>query len=213
MAFTSLPYAVFLAAAVAVYYQLPARWRWAGLACGQLRLLLQLGHGLGALCGDRRLLPGRAGAWPGRGGAARKPLLAAGVLGCLAPLLFYKYWNFAAENIAALLRLGGWAGEAPAFSLALPVGISFFTFQAVGYLVDVYRGRLAAGCGIRGILRSSWAFSRRSSRGRSSAPTRCCPSLPRRIRSGWENWTAGLQRICIGAVPKACRGRYPRRLG
>ena len=143
MAFTSLPYAVFLAAAVAVYYRLPAHWRWAGLLVGSYAFYFSWGMGwvLFAVTGVSYL----AGLGLGLArGAARKPLLAAGVLGCLAPLLFYKYWNFAAENIAALLRLGGWAGEAPAFSLALPVGISFFTFQAVGYLVDVYRGKLAA---------------------------------------------------------------------
>ena len=200
MAFTSLPYAVFLAAAVAVYYRLPARWRWAGLLVGSYAFYFSWGMGwvLFAVTGVSYL----AGLGLGRArGAARKPLLAAGVLGCLAPLLFYKYWNFAAENIAALLRLGGWAGEAPVFSLALPVGISFFTFQAVGYLVDVYRGKLAA---VRhpGHFALFLGFFPPLVSGPIQRADALLPQLTAPHPLRLENWTAGLQRICIGLFQK-----------
>ena len=53
-------------------------------------------------------------------------------------LFVFKYWDFAVENINRML-----SGESmPFLSLALPLGISFYTFQIVSYLVDCYRGRI-----------------------------------------------------------------------
>jgi len=61
-------------------------------------------------------------------------------LGILAVL---KYTNFAIANVNTIRDLFG-AGEISFVSLALPMGISFYTFQTVGYMVDVYRGKYAA---------------------------------------------------------------------
>lgn len=200
MAFTSLPYAAFLAAAVAIYYLLPARWRWVGLLLGSYAFYFSWGFGwpLFAVTGLAYLA--------GRGvsrlqGGARKAALAAGVLGCLAPLLGYKYWNFAAENIAALLRLGGWGGNAPVFSLAMPVGISFFTFQAVGYLVDVYRGKVVA---VRHLGRFALflGFFPPLVSGPIQRADALLPQLAAPHPLRLQNWTAGLQRICLGLFQK-----------
>lgn len=62
----------------------------------------------------------------------------------LGILFFFKYYLFAAENIEALGRLIGLTISAPKFDVLLPVGISFYTFQALGYVIDVYRGELKA---------------------------------------------------------------------
>lgn len=54
-------------------------------------------------------------------------------------LFLFKYYNFLAENITELLAMWGVGMKMPKFGLLLPVGISFYIFQAVGYAVDVYR--------------------------------------------------------------------------
>ena len=72
----------------------------------------------------------------------KKALLVTGLAGVLAPLFVFKYLNFAAASIETLLRASGLKMEIPAFELILPVGISFFSFQMIGYLVDVYKGNL-----------------------------------------------------------------------
>jgi len=59
-------------------------------------------------------------------------------------LFIYKYLNFLNEVGSDLLNLLGIRWEVPNFDLLLPVGISFYTFQAVGYTIDVYRGDLKA---------------------------------------------------------------------
>lgn len=59
-------------------------------------------------------------------------------------LFFYKYWGFAGDTLGYLMHKLGLSIHIPHFELLLPVGISFYTFQAVGYLVDVYRAKLNA---------------------------------------------------------------------
>lgn len=55
-------------------------------------------------------------------------------------LAFFKYTYFVAESIHGLAGLLGFETSLPAFSIVLPVGISFYVFQAISYVVDVYRG-------------------------------------------------------------------------
>lgn len=65
------------------------------------------------------------------------------LLGVL-PLLFFKYYNFLNESISEGMAAIGMQFALPGLNWAVPVGISFFTFQAVGYLLDVYYGRIKA---------------------------------------------------------------------
>jgi len=64
----------------------------------------------------------------------RKMILAASLIGTCIPLLYFKYYNYAVENLNDIL------GVNIAFKeLALPLGISFFTFKGISYLMDIYR--------------------------------------------------------------------------
>lgn len=62
----------------------------------------------------------------------------------LLPLLVFKYYNFVNESVWSLLSSLGLRYELHGLNWAIPVGISFFTFQAVGYLFDVYYQRIKA---------------------------------------------------------------------
>ena len=62
----------------------------------------------------------------------------------LFPLLVFKYYNFINENVTACVESVGIKFTLPGLNLAIPIGISFFTFQAVGYMLDVYYGRIKA---------------------------------------------------------------------
>lgn len=62
----------------------------------------------------------------------------------LIPLLVFKYYNFINESITIGLSSLGLQFTLPGLNWAIPVGISFFTFQAVGYLLDVYHRRIKA---------------------------------------------------------------------
>ncbi|MCR5820136.1 MAG: MBOAT family protein [Bacteroidaceae bacterium] len=62
----------------------------------------------------------------------------------LSILFLFKYYNFLAENVTVFLQFIGLAIDLPKFTLLLPVGISFYTFQALGYSIDVYQGKTKA---------------------------------------------------------------------
>ena len=72
---------------------------------------------------------------------SRRPRLplAAGIIYNLAWLGVFKYADFIIENFNALSQLLGGAGDAEPLGLLLPVGVSFYTFQSISYLIDVYR--------------------------------------------------------------------------
>ncbi|WP_174292595.1 MBOAT family O-acyltransferase [Sphingomonas bacterium] len=72
----------------------------------------------------------------------RKALVCVGVAANLGVLGGFKYAGFFSEQLAALLGVLGLTRDVPLLQALLPVGISFFTFQAISYLVDVYRGRV-----------------------------------------------------------------------
>ena len=57
-------------------------------------------------------------------------------------LFLFKYYSFFTESIFDILLFSGLRVEFPKFSLLLPVGISFYTFQAVGYSIDVYKKKI-----------------------------------------------------------------------
>ena len=56
----------------------------------------------------------------------------------LLPLLFFKYFNFINEQVYAVLSIFGLRYDLQGLNWAIPIGISYFTFQAIGYLFDVY---------------------------------------------------------------------------
>ena len=70
----------------------------------------------------------------------KKLFLVLSIILNLAILFFFKYYNFLADNVEVLLSSCGLRLYLPDFPLLLPVGISFYTFQALGYSIDVYRG-------------------------------------------------------------------------
>jgi alginate O-acetyltransferase complex protein AlgI len=72
---------------------------------------------------------------------AQKAALAVSMATNLSILGFFKYFGFASENIAALASsLGLGIGAIQTLHVALPIGISFYTFQSMSYAIDVYRG-------------------------------------------------------------------------
>ena len=72
----------------------------------------------------------------------RKLYVIASLCGNLGVLGFFKYFNFFTHEAVALLNAMGFAAHEPTLSIALPVGISFYTFQTLSYTIDVYRGKL-----------------------------------------------------------------------
>lgn len=70
----------------------------------------------------------------------RKVLLLISIISNLSILGFFKYYNFFADSLNGVFSsVGGQSALLPTFSLILPIGISFYTFQSMSYVIDVYR--------------------------------------------------------------------------
>ena len=78
--------------------------------------------------------------WPSR----KRLFMAISIVSNFGMLGFFKYFNFFVDNVHAVLAAMGWNVGLPVLRVLLPVGISFYTFQAMSYTVDVYRGELRA---------------------------------------------------------------------
>jgi D-alanyl-lipoteichoic acid acyltransferase DltB (MBOAT superfamily) len=74
-------------------------------------------------------------------GRRRAIILALSIVTNLGMLGFFKYFNFVASNIAQLFSFFGWSCPVHTLPIILPIGLSFHTFQSMGYTVEVYRGR------------------------------------------------------------------------
>ncbi len=70
----------------------------------------------------------------------RRRMLVITLVLLLGLLAWFKYYGFFATSLANLLSVVGVGAPLPLLQVVLPVGISFFTFQAISYVVDVYRG-------------------------------------------------------------------------
>ena len=141
MSFDSPRYVLFLGAAVLLHRLCPRRLRWGLLllcsllfyACWSppLTLLIMGVIALTYLCGlmtERSSRP-----------SVRKLWVAVAAAGCLGLLFWFKYFEFLARTLVSLAG-GTWTP----MHILLPVGCSFYTFQALSYVLDVYRGDVAA---------------------------------------------------------------------
>lgn len=77
-------------------------------------------------------------------GVARKSWLILSIIFNVGFLAFFKYFNFFIDNINALLHISNSATELRFLEIALPIGLSFHTFQAMSYTIEVYRDKQPA---------------------------------------------------------------------
>ena len=146
MLFNSLRFAVFFAAVFLLYWALPHRLRWPLLLAASLCFYMSMSTAMLPLLLYTVLVSYLAALLLERqpDGGTKKLLLAATVVLTLLPLLIYKYLGFFLETAGSILSVFGLSFRPAALRLMLPVGISFYTFQALGYVIDVSRGRLSA---------------------------------------------------------------------
>lgn len=154
MAFTSWTFLALVALTVVLYYLVPkaAQW-WLLLAASAVFylaggvkpvawllfvILVTWAAGLvlhGRNCKRKALEKGdKAGA--NRIRRQKKAVVAVAAVLCFGLLYAMKYWNFTVDLLPSSL-----SGRLPRWDFLMPLGLSFFTFQSVGYVIDVYRGK------------------------------------------------------------------------
>lgn len=171
IAYHSLQFAVFFFVVFVLYYTIPKKAQWWLLlaasvyfywvASGTLILWLLASAGLVWIAGlrlERIATEGSTRIKAGKGILSKeekaqiketvkrkkKAVLIATLLFVVGILLVLKYANFFGGNINKVLQIAGALAAIPNFSFVLPLGISYYTLQAVGYLLDIYYNRYGA---------------------------------------------------------------------
>jgi len=147
MLFNSFIYAIFLAIVFTLHWLLPHRFRWIILLIASYYFYMSWNPELVVLIAlttmvsySSGLLIDRYRNAEGKNAKLPKLFLVLALVICFGVLFFFKYFDFFSESITALLRSFSLPVQDWTLKLVLPVGISFYTFQTLSYVIDVYRG-------------------------------------------------------------------------
>jgi alginate O-acetyltransferase complex protein AlgI len=144
MLFNSLQFLQFFAIVTLLYFELPQKWRWLLLLIASCYFymvfvpvyILILGFIIGIDYGTGLLIE--------RFNSYKKALLILSLLVNIGTLGVFKYYNFFINNLNNALIFWHIDSLFPVLDWALPIGLSFHTFQAMSYTIEVYRGRQKA---------------------------------------------------------------------
>lgn len=146
MQFNSLQYLFFLPLVIFLYYLIPNRFRWILLLVGsyyfymcwkvEYLLLIILSTSIDYFAG---VLMGRKGTTK-----ERIPYLILSLLFNFGLLFTFKYANFTLETINRFFYKFDMPQRVPYLNVLLPVGISFYTFQSLSYIIEVFFGKIKA---------------------------------------------------------------------
>lgn len=146
MLFNSIHFLLFFPVVTAIYFLLPHKYRWFWLlACSCffymffkaiyiliLFVTIIVDYFAGIYI-ERTTHP-----------KTKKRLLWLSIVANIGVLAVFKYFNFLNDNLSGILTWAGYQNHIPSLSILLPIGLSFHTFQAMSYTIEVYRGRQKA---------------------------------------------------------------------
>ncbi len=144
MLFNSIDFLLFFPIVTILYFLLPHRVRWVWLLCASYYFYMCWNAKYALLIALSTVITYFSGLLIEGLARQKKLWVALSFLSNLAILFFFKYFDFFLNNLSALCGLLGVTFKQPAFDIVLPVGISFYTFQALSYTMDVYRGEVEA---------------------------------------------------------------------
>lgn len=212
MVFTSLEFLIFFPIVIGIYFLLPNRFRWIHLVAASyyfymawkpvyaLLLLFATATFYFAALGLDRYKE----AWQ------RKAIFFIGIAFNLGMLFTFKYYNFFESQWNAFAVSHGLKPTLPTLDILLPLGISFFTFQGISYLIDVYRRDMPAERHF-GILMLYKAFFPQLVAGPIERGTHFIPQLrnhllhndnTKRIRFEYDRVVSGLRLMLLGFFKK-----------
>ena len=154
MTINSLAYLAFLAGVYLVYFLAPKKYQWIVLLIASYSFYIIAGitpfiFVVATTCiaffSARRMEKVKQEAANKKEGKTKnKPWLVCTMVLIFGVLFMLKYYNSVAEGLNDIFTTFQWSAKAPLVNIILPMGISFYMFQSVGYLIDVYRGTIEA---------------------------------------------------------------------
>ncbi|XWW44454.1 MBOAT family protein [Fibrella sp. USSR17] len=145
MLFNSISFLLFFPVVTGVFFALPHRYRWAWLLAASCYFYMSFVPVYILILFFIILVDYVAGIWIETStGHRRKVALYISLLTNIGLLVVFKYYNFVADNLLTLAETLNRSWSIPFITWALPIGLSFHTFQAMSYTIEVYRGNQKA---------------------------------------------------------------------
>lgn len=140
MLFNSFHFLMFFPLVTLIYFLIPFKARWVWLLGASYYFYMCWNPKYAILMATSTLITYLSGLLISKSTYKKKLWVALSFISNLGILFFFKYFDFAIENVNVILNKLHLQLITPSFDVLLPVGISFYTFQALSYTVDVYRG-------------------------------------------------------------------------
>jgi len=142
MLFNSFAFAVFLLIVFAFYWLLPHKYRWWLMLLASYYFYMSWNFKYVVLILFTTIISYVAARLLDSQNDKRKKkvILVTVALLCLGVLFFFKYFNFVSDSLVGMLGVFAIQLDPITLNILLPVGISFYTFQTLGYVIDVYKG-------------------------------------------------------------------------
>ena len=145
MVFNSLQFLVFFGIVTSAYFLLAHKYRWALLLSASCYFYMAFVPVYLGILGLTIVIDYFAGIYLERfQGGAKKIFLGCSLLANLGVLAIFKYYFFFTDNVNALSNYFSIPIHFPVLNILLPIGLSFHTFQAMSYTIEVYRGNQKA---------------------------------------------------------------------
>jgi len=145
MLFNSLEFWIFFPVVTTLYFALPHRFRWLLLLAASCVFYMAFIPAYILILFATIIVDYWAGIFIERAqGEKRKLFLIISIISNVGFLVFFKYYGFLSANVAALAQWLHWNYSLPVLAIILPIGLSFHTFQAMSYTIEVYRGKQVA---------------------------------------------------------------------
>lgn len=145
MLFNSIEFLIFFPIVTVLYFLLPYRFRWILLLAASCYFYMAFVPIYMVILGFTIVVDYFAGIFIEQSeGKTRKLYLTMSLIANIGVLAIFKYYNFLNENIGFLLKGFALENPIPYLKILLPIGLSFHTFQAMSYTIEVYRGKQKA---------------------------------------------------------------------
>lgn len=145
MLFNSIEFVFFFIIVTSLFFILPHKYRWFLLLVSSCYFYMAFVPVYILILGFTIVIDYFAGIYlEETKGAKRKWLLIVSLIANIGVLAVFKYYNFFNDNLTTLLYGAGYQNPIPYLSILLPIGLSFHTFQAMSYTIEVYRNHQKA---------------------------------------------------------------------
>ena len=145
MLFNSIEFVFFYIIVTSLFFLFPHRYKWLLLLAASCYFYMAFVPIYIVILGFTIVVDYFAGLFiEGSSGKKRKLLLICSLVANIGVLAIFKYYNFINENLSFLTLKLGFINPLPYLKILLPIGLSFHTFQAMSYTIEVYRGNQKA---------------------------------------------------------------------